>query len=411
LPRTLEWLRRLGVPERDAPDVAQTVWLRVCRSLPGRDPERPFAPWLWTIAYHAACEQLGRAYVRHEQLSASGDLIDEAALPAVENAMDARTLLPLVMRRLSPEHQAVFLMIEVEQFTFAEVAQALDIPIGTVQTRLRRAQQEVASALKRIQAAERRRSGAAVVLPALWMDWRTLVEQARGVPEVPQELADRIWAGVLRQIAADGAGGTIEERSEARERPEPPRAPSPAGSRPDPLPPQPSRARRGARAAGLFLAGAITGGTLVYWLSHQAPAASPSSAATPLPAQGGTAHGETAAQLAAAASPSASSAGTATSPSASSAGTATSPSTLSAGTPASPSTRAAASPRAVQGARAPAEDFRPALAALEAARVLAQSGRCAEATERLRPHAATLAGGPYAVPYRDFLRRLQECER
>jgi RNA polymerase sigma-70 factor (ECF subfamily) len=206
LARTIEWARQLGVPERDVLDVAQNAWVRVHRALPGYDPERPFLPWLWTLVHHAACEPLGRAHVRHEILSADGDLTDEAALPAVETAMDARTLLPLVMRRLSPEHQAVFLMIEVEQFTHAEVAQALEIPIGTVQTRLRRAQQEVAAALKRIQAAERRRSGAAVVLPALWMDWRALVEQARSVPEVPRELADRIWAGVMQQLAAEVPG-------------------------------------------------------------------------------------------------------------------------------------------------------------------------------------------------------------
>jgi RNA polymerase sigma-70 factor (ECF subfamily) len=416
LPRTLEWLCRMGVPERDVPDVAQDAWLRVHRRLPECDLTQPFAPWLWTVVYHAACDYLGRAHVRLERLSASGDLAGETILPAVERAMDARTLLPLVLQSLPPERREVFLMIEVEGFSYADVARVLGIPVETVHSRLRRASEEVAAALKRIQAAERRRTGAAFVAPVLFLDWRALAAQSRAVPEVPEELSARIWEGVMRRIAAETPVETRTERPGAVMPPEPPRAPAPPVARPTPPPLHASRAWRALRGAGLFRAGAIAGGALVYWLLRGPSAAAPApgtaeSAASCTP---GSPHEPQSAP----GTPGP--AGTARSEA--SAGAARSEG--SAGAP--PSAAPTHAPSAVEGASksrifdrpvstaspaAPAEDFRPVLAALEAGRVLVQSGQCAEARERLRPHAGRLAAGPYSALYRAFLKSLDECGR
>ena len=62
------------------------------------------------------------------------------AVPEV--ALDTETILA----SLSPEHQAVIILREVEGFTYQEVADALDIPRGTVESRIFRARQQLRQA-------------------------------------------------------------------------------------------------------------------------------------------------------------------------------------------------------------------------------------------------------------------------
>lgn len=57
-------VRFFGVPERDAKDVAQDVFVRVHASLNRYDPMRPVGPWLKTIAYRTAQDHLRSAHSR-----------------------------------------------------------------------------------------------------------------------------------------------------------------------------------------------------------------------------------------------------------------------------------------------------------------------------------------------------------
>lgn len=267
--QSFRWLRHWGVPDRDIADLAQNVWLRVYGSLPDYDASRPFEPWLHVVVQRTAIDHFRRPSARREKLSLHGTLPELDSSPNVEAAVDARTLFPLVLQNLSPERRAVFLMMEVEQFSTADTAQALGIPENTVSSRLSRARDEVAAALARIRAAERRKSGATVVLlPAFWFDWRKLVEENSAVPEVPEEMANRVWQGVERGIQE-----LERAREMATEQGLSPRPPT-GGAEPAPAAraasgtagPQRSAARRSVRPLGLFFAGAVLGGVLVYLL-------------------------------------------------------------------------------------------------------------------------------------------------
>jgi len=116
-----------------AEDIAQESFLAAIRALDRFDRRRPFGPWLHRITVNRAID-----YARARTLRSEGALFDgvegEAAPP--DGLSDA---LVAALMGLSPEHRAVVVMRHVLECTPGEIADALDIPRGTVNSRLRRA--------------------------------------------------------------------------------------------------------------------------------------------------------------------------------------------------------------------------------------------------------------------------------
>jgi RNA polymerase sigma-70 factor (ECF subfamily) len=78
------------------------------------------------------------------ELDAAGDV----AAPEVPADPLERTRLDNALNSLSEEHRAVLMLVVIEGYSYSEVAAALDIPIGTVMSRLSRARRRVAEHLK-----------------------------------------------------------------------------------------------------------------------------------------------------------------------------------------------------------------------------------------------------------------------
>jgi RNA polymerase sigma-70 factor (ECF subfamily) len=133
------FLRRLGIPESDVDDAVQEVILVLARKLDQvRDgSERSF---VLSTAFRVASglrRQVKRRREVHDGAifeQASPELDPEAAAEQRRLA----TLLAQVLDELSIELRAVFVLYELEDFTMAEIASALDLPPGTVASRLRR---------------------------------------------------------------------------------------------------------------------------------------------------------------------------------------------------------------------------------------------------------------------------------
>jgi RNA polymerase sigma-70 factor (ECF subfamily) len=115
--------------EAAAEDIAQESFLAAIRALDRFDRRRPFGPWLHRIAVNRAID-----WTRARALRGEVELLDTA--PAAERPPDDDTLAALA--RLSPEHRAVIVMRYLLEFTPGEIADALDLPRGTVNSRLRR---------------------------------------------------------------------------------------------------------------------------------------------------------------------------------------------------------------------------------------------------------------------------------
>jgi RNA polymerase sigma-70 factor (ECF subfamily) len=147
--------RRLGVPEADADDATQQVFIVAAGKLaaiaPGSERAFLFATAL-RVASHVRRAQKRRGEVPCEM----GDTAD--ASPSAEELVDrrrARALLDEVLESLPIEARAVFILFELEEMTLAEIAATLGIPIGTAASRLRRGRELFAAAIARFKARQR----------------------------------------------------------------------------------------------------------------------------------------------------------------------------------------------------------------------------------------------------------------
>jgi RNA polymerase sigma-70 factor (ECF subfamily) len=143
-------LRRLGLPADVADDAAQQVLIVASRKLheiaEGR--ERSF---LLGTAIRVASDMRRATARRHE---VDGDDASEPADPAprADELLDrhrARVVLDEVLAKMDLELRTVFMLFELEEMTMAEIAELLEVPPGTVASRLRRAREQFELALKR----------------------------------------------------------------------------------------------------------------------------------------------------------------------------------------------------------------------------------------------------------------------
>jgi len=148
-------LQRLGVRPSDLEDALQEVFVVVHRRLPSYDKSAKLSSWLFGISVRVAAQFRRRAHLRREQVveqvperpSNPGFSPEQAAL-----ALEARRVLERVLDSMEPRQRAVFVMFEIDGLPCAEIALELDLPIGTVHSRLYAARKAFANAARREQA-------------------------------------------------------------------------------------------------------------------------------------------------------------------------------------------------------------------------------------------------------------------
>lgn len=130
-PSLLRYLRGLAGAD-DAPDVAQDVLVLIYRKLRGLDNPELFRPWAFRIATRAAFRHLRKR--RNLPLNSEEDLLEHMAGPAPPPVDDAA--LVSMLDAVSPASRAVLALHFQEEMTLGEVAAVLEIPLGTVRSRL-----------------------------------------------------------------------------------------------------------------------------------------------------------------------------------------------------------------------------------------------------------------------------------
>jgi len=148
-------LRRLGVREADVQDAAQDVFIVVHRKLPEFEHRAKITTWLFGIAMRIARDRRKLAHVRRSVLD--DDLIarcvDERADVAEEaERRQAAALLEEILDAMALEQRAVFTLFELDGQKGEDIAVMLDIPLGTVYSRLRVAREAFRRAVARFQA-------------------------------------------------------------------------------------------------------------------------------------------------------------------------------------------------------------------------------------------------------------------
>jgi RNA polymerase sigma factor (sigma-70 family) len=122
-----------------AQDIVQDVWLRVLRGIGGlRDPARLRA-WLFGIAHRTWIDTLRKKYA---VTIADIDEADQHELPdpvVPEEREQELAALEQQLSRLPPIEREALTLFYLRELSLQEIAQALDIPVGTVKSRLHRA--------------------------------------------------------------------------------------------------------------------------------------------------------------------------------------------------------------------------------------------------------------------------------
>jgi len=126
----------------EARDVAQEAFFKAFRSLKTFRPGAKFSTWIFSITYHACCDRLGRRKrYSSEELP---DRADPGAGPEQEAiAGDEARRLRAAIARLPEKYRSVITLYHLQSRQYDEIAQVLEIPIGTVKTHLFRAKEQL----------------------------------------------------------------------------------------------------------------------------------------------------------------------------------------------------------------------------------------------------------------------------
>ncbi|NLZ03986.1 MAG: sigma-70 family RNA polymerase sigma factor [Phycisphaerae bacterium] len=131
-------------------DVFQETFLQLFVSRDTFDISRPLRPWLFTIAANKAKDALRR--MQRNEVTQLGNMFDsdESTIDDVVNALDHDERMPYddlirderaasvkrVISRMPAKLREIIVLAYFHKFPYAEIAQMLDIPIGTVKSRL-----------------------------------------------------------------------------------------------------------------------------------------------------------------------------------------------------------------------------------------------------------------------------------
>lgn len=200
--------RRCGLTDADAEDVAQQVFIELQRRLHSLQSPESVRPWLFTVTRRMAQTQAGRLKGERDGLpDGLGEIEDEEPLveERIARSEKRRDVLALI-EEIEPERRAVLVMHVLDELPMRDVAEALQIPIGTAYNRLRIARNELREAVKRKERADEigryRRWGE--------IGWvRDPTDYYYGRAPITEEARGRVWRRVLDAIRE--AFASIEE--------------------------------------------------------------------------------------------------------------------------------------------------------------------------------------------------------
>jgi RNA polymerase sigma-70 factor, ECF subfamily len=124
-------------------DLVQEVFLKVWKSLPKLREVGYFSTWLYRITWNVALDRRKKLKQKSEIFLGDRDFHDLEIPNSVNNgdlmSIHYRDLVRQSLKTLSLEHRAVLILHDLEDIPQKEIAGILDIPVGTVKSRLHNA--------------------------------------------------------------------------------------------------------------------------------------------------------------------------------------------------------------------------------------------------------------------------------
>ncbi len=202
-------VRRAGVREANEKDVIQEVFLALHLAIGrGLNVSTSLRDWLKKITYRIARDHLKLAYNARELLMEKGGVDPQDEGPSPEEDMqriDVRHLVDEVLDELPTHLRLVLVMSDADEMPMSEIAEIMEIAVGTGYSRLRVARHEFALAWKKHCEKRAPHVAAYGIAPFLLFDAGALRDMERAVPEVHGGFEDQVWN---RLVEALGPGLT-----------------------------------------------------------------------------------------------------------------------------------------------------------------------------------------------------------
>ena len=145
-----------------AEDLAQETFIKVLNALDSYNPEYKFSSWIFKIANNAAIDHLRKRELDTLSLDGAPDADTPDAVKATQLQLGTGGESPLeevasrelggaierAIARLRPEYRACIMLRFVEAYSYEEIAEVMDIPLGTVKTYIHRARNELRGLLE-----------------------------------------------------------------------------------------------------------------------------------------------------------------------------------------------------------------------------------------------------------------------
>lgn len=147
-PAVFRFCARLLRDPEDARDVTQDAMLRVIRNLHRYDPERRFSTWVFGIARNAAIDEHRRRRTTPDPTE--HEPVDLGPSPLEESTRQQRARrLHEALDSLPELYREVLVLYHFEHLKYQEIAETLDLPIGTVMNRIFRARRKLREVYER----------------------------------------------------------------------------------------------------------------------------------------------------------------------------------------------------------------------------------------------------------------------
>jgi RNA polymerase sigma-70 factor (ECF subfamily) len=156
LPQVSRYARLLTRDQSDADDLTQETFLRAFGSWDTFRPDTDCRKWLFTICRNTFLRSRQRAQRVQvvedveSEMYATAQLYWNAVSEGLDNVLDRLDLGPALRRCLDgmlPEYAETVILVDIEDYTYADAAETLGVPVGTVRSRLFRARRLLQEAL------------------------------------------------------------------------------------------------------------------------------------------------------------------------------------------------------------------------------------------------------------------------
>lgn len=126
---------RIVLNSADADDATQMALIAIVRGLPKFDRRSSFQTWIYRIATNAALDEVRR--IQRRPIPAEEKVLEQSS-PGTHEAVDVQMLMKAALQEIPEDYRVVLVLRHIADLDYEEIASVVNIPVGTVRSRLAR---------------------------------------------------------------------------------------------------------------------------------------------------------------------------------------------------------------------------------------------------------------------------------